>query len=248
MSEAVDQLPVSLQQQPHWRVLMRPSEYKPQLIPRLADCKRLVEKDHVALRGWDFPHLGRDSSEIEYGESWIASWSNFGEIQEYWRLYQSAQFLHLRGVRERLKASWDAKLRKNAEQSFVGGPKPDWATVPGFLDIINTLYNVAEIYEFARRLSQVEGFGPTIEISIEVKNVKGFVLCVSDVMRVWYGYYTTNADAIRRQGTYKVVDLFSDQRRLVLEDVFGIFERFGWLEPPRATFEKDYDSFVKSIR
>jgi len=56
-------LPVPVLQHPHWRVNFRPAVYEDNLIPTLAKCFEIIEKNRVSLRGWDFPHLSRRDEE-----------------------------------------------------------------------------------------------------------------------------------------------------------------------------------------
>src|SRR5690349_8899477 len=85
---------------PHWRVTYRPHEYREELIPTLAACFELVEATKLSLRGWDFPHVGRKEEQLLRARNWVGSQTEFSTHIEYWRLYQSGQFLHLHAVRE----------------------------------------------------------------------------------------------------------------------------------------------------
>ena len=95
-----DPLPVPVLEGPHWRVNLRPSEYLPELIPTLSQCFEIIQQTKVHLRGWDYPHLSTRNTERASGSNWIASWTPFMNHNEYWRFYQSGQFLHLFSVRE----------------------------------------------------------------------------------------------------------------------------------------------------
>jgi hypothetical protein len=132
-------LPVPVTQYPHWRVLFRPESYERERIARLADCLRIVERSQVRLRGWDFPHVSHRPEERGTGENWVASWSSFMGHLEYWRFYQSTQFVYLGSVRESTEPEWDQRLRREA-QSHFGYLEFDVNNVPGFFSIRNFIY------------------------------------------------------------------------------------------------------------
>src|ERR671931_2326189 len=93
-------LPVPVLDFPHWRVNIRPVIYQEELIPSLAKCFETVEQTKVRLRGWDYPHLSTKNNQRCQGVNWAGSWSNFMGHNEYWRFYQSGQFIHLFSIRE----------------------------------------------------------------------------------------------------------------------------------------------------
>src|ERR1700693_4619104 len=95
-------LPVPVLEVPHWRVNVRPATYKAERIPSLSSCFDIVRKTKVSLRGWDYPHLSNRTNEQGIGRNWVAAWSDFWGHLEYWRFYQSGQFMPLLGVRENL--------------------------------------------------------------------------------------------------------------------------------------------------
>ena len=103
------ELPVPVLERPHWRVVVRPNEFDAERIPSLADCWSTVERSRVALRGWDYPHIDHENQ--AGGEDWIASWIHWGLYIEYWRLFQSGQFVHP------LQASVKTTLRSERQRS-----------------------------------------------------------------------------------------------------------------------------------
>jgi hypothetical protein len=132
-----------------------------QLIPALPDCWKMIEPSVVSLRGWDYPHV--DRSDRANGKDWIASWCDFMDHREYWQFFQSGQFAHLFSFRE------DAQQR-NALQTALSQPHvevPTGEKPTGCMDIIETLFKLTEIYEFASRLSQKMALEGSISISVE---------------------------------------------------------------------------------
>src|SRR5438034_7832370 len=94
MSDIID----SVKARPHWRVTIRPTIFNESRISTLPECWRIIESCSVSLRGWNYPHVDREGR--TNGNDWISSWCEFNGYLEYWRFYQSGQFLHLKSFWE----------------------------------------------------------------------------------------------------------------------------------------------------
>ncbi len=237
-------LPVSVLQFPHWRVIFRPTEYNEQLIPSLGKCYDVIEKNKLSLRGWDYPHLSTRDTERGQGNNWVASWSDFMSHYEYWRFYQSGQFIHLFGVREATAADWRKKLESEIRSHLSHMPNVDWQKVPGFISIINFIYSVTEIHEFAARLCQAQIYSGTINIIIELKGIKGYVL-TAPWERAWHNYYAASEDVLKNSNSYESDKLVATSKETAMNTIIWFFERFGWLNPPASMISQDQDKFLK---
>ncbi len=76
----------------YWRVHIRPTQFETTRVESLARCHEILGDSSVRLRGWDYPHLGH--RELANGEDWVESGADFRGHVEYWRFYQSGQFVH----------------------------------------------------------------------------------------------------------------------------------------------------------
>ena len=237
-------LPVPVLQHPHWRVNFRPAVYEDNLIPTLAKCFEIIEKNRVSLRGWDFPHLSRRDEERGHGNSWVASWSQFMGHYEYWRFYQSGQFVYLGSVREVTETEWKKKLEADMKSHLSHMRDIDWETIPGFMSIVNFVYNITEIYEFAARLCQAQVYSGTLSVKIELKGIKGFVLS-APWDRVWFSYYTATENDLSTTKEIATDTLVASSRDEALGSIAWFFERFGWLNPPVETIASDEDRLLK---
>src|SRR5262249_6008882 len=110
----INKLPVPVKEYPFWTVTFRPEIYLPDRIPSLTECFKLVEKARVQLRGWDFPHLSNRETDRGHGSTWIGSWAAFMGSIEYWRLFQSGQFIHYSAVGEAVGERWHSQLKQAA--------------------------------------------------------------------------------------------------------------------------------------
>lgn len=243
---AKEPLPVPVEQHPHWRVVFRPDSFQPQRIPSLKKCWETIEHSQVRLRGWDFPHVSRHSHETGQGSTWIAGWSDFMERYEYWRMYQSGQFVHLSSVRE-TEPAWREELLRQTRGRLGHIGNIDWKNVPGCFHIGNFIYTLTEIFEFAARLAQRGLYDGSVGVSVEILRVKGFVL-TTDWERAWHHYYPATEDTIGRKWDIKADSLIAQSSEVSFEAVLWFFERFGWLDPPTETLRQDQRSFLSGRR
>jgi hypothetical protein len=235
-------LPVPVLEHPHWRVNMRPLPYEPERIASLSACFDLVQATKLSLRGWDYPHLSRRTNQRGTGNNWIAAWSDFMHHVEYWRLYQSAQFLHLFVVGEAVQPQWRAQLRDAAEShgSYID---LNWDKVPGYFSMLNFLYTVTEIFEFASRLAQRGVYTGELALTVELKNVKGFVL-TPDMDRAWSGVRAATEATIGRTWQYESRDLVAASSEIAVQASAWFFERLGWLDPAVEVLRRDQEKFL----
>src|ERR671919_1952560 len=88
-----------IQTRGYWRVVIRPANFQQVRVKNVLDLKRILESSAVHFRGWDFPHVDYES-DPEIGEDWVSQGIDWEMYVEYWRFYQSGQFLHLDGFKE----------------------------------------------------------------------------------------------------------------------------------------------------
>ena len=236
-------LPVPVLEHPHWRVNIRPLPYEPERIPSLSACFDLIQATKLSLRGWDYPHLSQRPNQRATGNHWIAAWSNFMNHIEYWRLYQSAQFLHLFVVREAVEPQWRAQLRDAAESHGSYRTDVDWDKVPGYFSLLNFLYTVTEIFEFAARLAQRGVYSGELAVTVELKKVKGFVL-TPDLDRAWSGVRAASEANIGRTWQLDSRELVSASSEAAVQASAWLFERLGWLEPAVEVLRRDQGKFL----
>lgn len=162
---------------------------------------------------------------------------------EYWRLYQSSQFLHLAAVREALSLEWAEKLRAAAESHASWRTDIDWATVPGFFSLLNFLYTVTEIFEFAARLTQRGIYSGQVFVSIDIKKIRGFVL-TPELDRAWSDVRAVNQENIGRVWELDSSELVANSAHIALQATAWFFERFNWLDPNVEVLRRDQEKFL----
>lgn len=231
-----EQLPVPVRDHPHWRVTFRPATYDEHRVPTLSQCLEIVSKHRVRLRGWDFPPVPPHTDGTKSGSRWIACWSDFENHFEYWRFYQSTQFLYLGSVKEFTDREWDQRLRESRHSRSA-------ADARGFLSITNFVYTVTEIFEFAARLAQAGVYAEPLEIGIRLSGVEGFVL-TPESDRAWWNVYSASDPELDFHLTLTPVELVANSANAAIDCIVGFFERFGWLNPDLATIRTDQQKLL----
>jgi len=221
---------------PHWRVNIRPANFEKYRVSSLSELHKLIEGCQVALRGWYFPHIDRNG--IINGDDWIMSEGNYGDIIEYWRFYQSAQFIHYFNIYE----NCDEDVKKKAKSIRLDDNRVEPS---GYVSIISTLYRITEIYEFAMRLAQKSIFQSGLSIKISIKGVKNFQLFFWDRLRVLHDAYISGIDEINFESVMTIDDLLANGHDEALNKAISVFERFNWNNPPQNILAEDQKKLLE---
>ncbi|MFN8532012.1 MAG: hypothetical protein U0556_00505 [Dehalococcoidia bacterium] len=223
---AGEEIAKRLKNDPHWRVVIHPTTFDAERIPSLGDCRNIVAESQVTLRGWGYPHL--DESHRETGSDWVAGWSEVEGRVEYWRFFQSGQFVHLLSFHE------DGYLQRNPSRYACAlGDAPSGFEPNGFLEVSRVLLQTTEIFQFADRLARNLPSADLFTVSIELTNVLNRVLTESDITRHWYGFHPATASRYSRERTWNRIDLLTRSAEFGLDAATWIYDCFGWSDPPR---------------
>lgn len=212
----------------YWRVIIRPTIFEERRIPTIAECWRILEEAKVSLRGWDYPHLDRDDRGRSADS--IQSGSTFGNHVEYWRFFQSGQFVHHFGFREdRVRPTWPGRW---------GNPAQIVSMQPRQLHVLSTLYTFTEILTFARNLAYRGVLEPVADITIELYELEGRVL-TAPFDRDLDDRFRATTDRISWHVSLLATTLLASATDLALDATTHVFERFGWDDPPRTILAED---------
>lgn len=216
-------LPLPVKASAHWRVILSPHVFQKYRIPTLKECWALMESCRVSLRGWDYPHV--DLQNRENGNDWIASWCEFMGHREYWRFYQSGQFIHLFSFREDFYGDKPGMAFRGNVLGVPNGFSPS-----GYVEIIQTLYIITEVFEFAERLAQKDVFGSHVSVVIEMTGIKDRVLFFWDPFRHLYNIYKATQETLSNEWRLETQGLLADSAELARQATVWFYERFGWME------------------
>lgn len=202
----------------YWRINFRPlGEITPL---NMLGCSEAVERGRVSLRGWDYPHISARQDNTsgfgpagEYYENWV-DWQGY---IEFWRMYRSTQFLHYRALWE----DWDPETE--------GRRQPPGPVVA----VTRALYQITEIFEFAKRLYQHGLYPEGVIIKLSLEGTRGRQLWVSDPMRMPFSYpRITEAVSVGLERRLTKLQLESDSRLASGDAVLEFFDNFGWNPAP----------------
>lgn len=240
------ELPVPVQDFPHWRIIIRPQDYSRELIPDVEQCFQIINKCKTRFREREFPMLSDREDKCCTGQNWIASWSHYGNYIGYWRFYQSGQFLYLLGLREVVSTGWQHSLQEASKTHFSHLTKQNWDTIPdpGFVDVDNILWTVTEIFDFTSRLSQTVPYVGDVSIHMELKKVMGFIISHPNVRIVWPHLYRSDLDKIEFEKKIKVDQLIANSADQALEMARNFYKRFGWASPGREVLKNVQRQFM----
>ncbi len=235
-------LPEKIKKKPHWRTTLRPSTYA-QRIDNAKTAFSLIREASVTLRGWDVPHISEQMDEQIREQEYVASGADFCGYTEYWRFYYSGQFVHLQAVREQADEDWRAELKRHAEHCIKTVSKDRLAEAPGFMNILNMVYNFTEFFEFATRMVEKGIYAEGLEITIQLVNAEGFSL-IAEYPKRWWGFYPSTSDNILKVWTLQPEELIASSREIALAGATYFLERFGWDKVPVDILKDDQQKLL----
>ena len=224
----VQKLPVPVLELPHWRVNYRPSTYVADKVRTLDACWEILQKTAVSLRRWSFPYTPTRDSERDYGDTWIAGWSNDSRHVEYWRFYQSTQFLYLGNLREATDPRYMSEIR--SAMGLHADTPSDLESAPGFMSLTNSIHTITEFFEFAARLAQAGVYVDPITIDISIKGIAGFMLA-ADSNKVWFSDYVARQAEFRYGTAIAPAELVASAAEHAIQCAIQLFAHFGWSKP-----------------
>jgi hypothetical protein len=201
----------------YWRVNIKPTIFKDDVIPSLTAAHEVIEQCGVLLRGWDYPHF--TNAEIINGEDYIEGSADFESHLEYWRLYQSGQFIHHFACRE------DYEVDPN-DLSPLSVPTP--SPSGRYLSILSTLYTITEIFEFSSRLASKDILLSNISISIKLIGMQERQLFFWDRSRYLSLPKISGVPEINFEKIFTKEEIISQSAELAMKATIFIFERFNW--------------------
>jgi hypothetical protein len=228
----------NIKENPHWRIIIRPEKFEQERITNLIECWNIMESCKLSLTGWDYPHVDRQNRFEE--EEWIESWCDFAGFYEYWKFFQSGQFLHIFTLWE--NTSEDKKAFDNVKDKMIS--VPDHFKPTGFIGAIRTLFTITEIYEFATRLAQKGIFNDSLYIIIQANNIKNSILRVRDWDVHLQSFYPFYKKTFSKESKIKTEELISNSSNLAIETTIEFLKKFGWI----PTFQLLKDEQKKILR
>lgn len=215
----------------YWRVNIRPLEYEKEKIDSLASLKKIISDCEVSYRGWPYPFIKEKSSANDFIYGGI-DWQNH---IEYWRFYQSLQFLHLFVMRE----DWEEEMKGIFGEKNKSPREPNTG-----LNVFSTIFTIAEIFEFTNRLLKKAPIENGIEINIKLTGTKDRKLfCYGNNMNIG-GNYVSTLEEIEYKNNFSLKDFLINNTEIALNCCFYFFERFNFDRIPKVLLRTEMYKYV----
>ena len=218
---SADDVLAAIKSRGYWRVNFRPVSPKDRF-EGVTQAINAVTAATVSLRGWDYPHMPGSNKDGDYTarlQTSFQAYTDWSTHKEFWTVFTSSQFLHLKAVR----TDW------LAEDQFHGNrSSPETENVLG---VIDNLWHVTESFEFLSRLARAGCYKSGCLVDISLNNAAGRKLYVDEQQRS--GFYW---DRVTQETTITFRDEFSrsnldDPKELTRKAMRTVFDTFGWETP-----------------
>jgi hypothetical protein len=210
--------------------------YDKKKLKTLTECKGVVEKNSVQLRGWDYPHIPRkqeDDIGMWAGENFYEGRENWFNHIELWRMYQSGQFVHYVALRDDWAehSGWGITENKNTKAGTT------------LNTIGEVIYEFTEIFEFLSRLAKSGLYDDGVKVSLTLYKTKGRMLTTSPE-RFLFAEYVTDLDSISFERECSKEEMVTGSKELALEAIVHLFERFNWQNIPVDAIKSDQERLL----
>lgn len=209
----------------YWRINFQPLVATTKLAT-MQECRDRVESNVVSLRGWSYPHFDRggapDSGGVQPCGKYLEGWVYWDRFEEYWRMYQSGQFINYVAMR------LDKVLEQNKDPKRI-------PNAPGtHLPVVETIYFVTEVFEFLARLVRSGLYDEGVRVSISLHGLENRILWVDDPRRMEFFHgYRTGAPTFDRTWELSREEVMQSSREHAHRFLIELFDAFGW--NPTAT-------------
>ncbi|HHT9119009.1 MAG TPA: hypothetical protein ACFYD3_00500 [Candidatus Hypogeohydataceae bacterium YC41] len=219
----------------YWVINIHPEVYQEKRIEQRSKIKDVVRNAVVGLRGWDYPHYFSVGEHEPYiiGNC-MESFKDWENHIEFWRMTQSANFVHLLALRE----DWSGNIKY--QNVWAPGDK---STVEKILSVFNTLYTLTEIFEFAKRLVQQNIFDPNVVIQLTLYDLLDRHLLADSWPRIMP--HVSKTYSWPWINTYPVEDILNKTYEFAFDAFRDLIDLFGWDNPPIDMLKNEQQKFVQ---
>jgi hypothetical protein len=221
----------------HWRVNFQPLTASRRL-KSLGDCRDIVERNSLELRGWDYPHFPRDTgsdTELRLERSYCEAWIDWSKAKEFWRMYQSGQFIHYVALLE----DWDVVELQDREET-----KQD-----GRLSLVGAIYRLTEVYEFASRLTRDREriYADGVRIAWSLHHTAGRALWLEEPLGLPFmrTYRCRQEQVDLGDRVFSPAQLLQTSRDAAYEAIVYLFQNFGWSCPNVETIKSYQEQLLR---
>ena len=225
----------------YWRVLQRPRRFVRERLP-LTKCREIVERSTVALRGWDYPHMNFE--EVEWLDDSLSCNTSFHYFREFWRFFQSGQFVFLRRFKEDF---FEAEARGKAAMQGIFVPE---GIVPsGFSSIVEMIYCVTEFLDFSAQVARRIAPEESIYLEVSMNAVNHRVLYLDhESGRTFNRVLVATAPTLTWKQDLSPSELTVNHDAIAIEAVGHLLKRFAWSDWRKSEeFLREEQSRLRSL-
>lgn len=221
----------------HWRVNFQPLTASRKLKSQ-TDCRDVVQRNSLELRGWNYPHIPRDTDSdgglrLERGH--CEATTDWSKAKEFWRMYPSGQFIHYVALREDWEAveSQDQRETKQCER----------------LGFVGAIYQLTEVYEFAARLTRDREaiYADGVRIAWSLRHTAGRILWLEEPMGLpfMHTYRCRQEQVDFGDREFSPAQLLQSSKDAACEAIVYLFQNFGWSTPNTETIQSYQDRLLR---
>ena len=210
----------------HWRVLIRPANFERERVTSVDELCHLLERTSVRFRGRAFPVVRSDR--FLALDNYITYEEEDDRFAELWRFYQSGQFIqYFAFIEDRL----DPCKIKNLPTQWQSGL---------FLDPLQTLFRMTEIFELATRLTFTSASDSQTHLEVSVNNILGRKLTSATEKITALPADSCHEHSLLLTYDYSNIQLVANNRDLALQAAHEVFKCFGW--NPSTSLLRDFQT------
>ena len=194
----------------------------------LSTLKKLIIDNGIHLRGWPFPYY--DISDLHRETNGISLGIKFQEIYEYWKFFESGQFVaQFAMIEDRLEEYRGSKV----------------------LFILSTLYRITECIMFAANISAHEVYSEGMYLEIILHDCENRQLrYINQPKRDIINYLLDKfickiKEPLKWQKTFIPFELQKNCGKYALDATIYFLERFGPFEENRKILETEQAKFLR---
>lgn len=216
----------------YWQIIIRPTKFSNELIVTLEECKNILRDNQVRLRGWYFPSF--ETQAVNKRLDFIELQVDFQGTLESWRFYQSGQFIFYCALQE----DWVSEVTGWR----MTGPEIEPNSV---LEIISSLYQITEAYEFASRIAQKGYLSGNLLIRVNLCNVlkRRLFFWPGSGRRIRENYICHEKD-LPKEEEFNTNDFITRSSEISYEHFVWLMERFDFT-PSEAVFKRDQEKLLE---
>jgi hypothetical protein len=221
------------------RIIIRPEKFKEDRISDFSSLDKIMKNDTVKMYSWVFPLTGLVIFPPVYGKDYIERGLDNFDYHEFWRFYQSGQFIHFSGM----LPDWREKcfVRPLSYQNLNSDIR--------VLGIGETILYFTLVFEFLSRLAVKDFWEDITTVDFLFGNLENRTLWVDGTSRfpLWRQFESSGdlrSLTVFKERKFSKQDLSTGGDSFALEASSEVFKRFGWDAPPDVL--KSYQKLYRS--